>query len=38
VCQEQRKKTVYPVDDPEWRKWMNQSFYVRQGVSFLDMT
>jgi hypothetical protein len=27
---EQRKKTVYPVDDPEWRKWMNQSFYVRQ--------
>jgi hypothetical protein len=31
---EQRKKTVYPVDDPEWRKWMNQSFYVRQGVSF----
>ena len=35
---EQRKKTVYPVDDPEWRKWMNQSFYGRQGVSFLDMT
>ena len=35
---EQRKKTIYPVDDPEWRKWMNQSFYVRQGVSFLDMT
>ena len=26
------------VDDPEWRKWMNQSFYVRQGVSFLEMT
>jgi hypothetical protein len=38
VCQEQRKKTVYPVDDPEWRKWKNQSFYVRQGVSLLDMT
>ena len=35
---EQRKKTVYNVDDAEWRKWMNQSFYVRQGVSFLDMT
>jgi hypothetical protein len=35
---EQRKKSVYPVDDPEWRKWMNQSFYVRQGVSFRDMT
>ncbi len=35
---EQRKRTVYPIDDPEWRKWMNQSFYVRQGVSFLEMT
>jgi hypothetical protein len=34
----QRKKTMYAVDDPEWRKWMNQSFYVRQGVSFLEMT
>jgi hypothetical protein len=26
------------VDDSEWRKWMNQDFYVRQGVSFLEMT
>jgi len=34
----QRKKTQFPVDDPEWRKWMNQSFYVRQGVGFLEMT
>ena len=34
----QRDKTVYAVHDPEWRKWMNQSFYVRQGVSFLEMT
>jgi hypothetical protein len=34
----QRKKTVFPVDDLEWRKWMNQSFYVRQGVSFKEMT
>ena len=34
----QRKKTMFPVDDPEWRKWMNQSFYVRQGVSFMEMT
>jgi hypothetical protein len=34
----QRKKTMFAVDDPEWRKWMNQSFYVRQGVSFLEMT
>ena len=34
----QRDKTLFPVDDPEWRKWMNQSFYVRQGVSFLEMS
>jgi len=34
----QRAKTVKPVDDDEWRKWMNQSFYVRDGVGFLEMT
>jgi hypothetical protein len=34
----QRDKTMFGVDDDEWRKWMNQSFYVRQGVSFLEMT
>src|SRR5512145_1293612 len=34
----QRWKTLFSIDDPEWRKWMNQSFYVRQGVSFLEMT
>jgi hypothetical protein len=37
LTQAQRGKTLFGVDDPEWRKWMNQSFYVRQGVSFLDM-
>src|SRR6187397_3137040 len=35
---DQRAKTVFDVDNPEWRKWMNQSFYVRQGVSFLEMS
>ncbi len=35
---EQRKKTQFPVDDIEWRKWMNQDFYVRQGMGFADMT
>jgi hypothetical protein len=34
----QRDKTVFAVDDVEWRKWMNQDYYVRQGVSFLEMT
>ncbi len=37
LSQEQRAKTMFPVDDPEWRKWMNQHFYVRQGVSFKEM-
>jgi Protein of unknown function (DUF3500) len=35
---EQRARTMFAVDDPEWRKWMNQHFYVRQGVSFKEMT
>ncbi len=35
---EQLAKTTYPVDNNEWRKWMNQHFYVRQGVSFKEMT
>jgi hypothetical protein len=34
----QREKSLFAVDDQEWRKWMNQDFYVRQGVSFLEMT
>ncbi len=35
---DQRAKTTFPIDDPEWRKWMNQHFYVRQGVGFKEMT
>jgi hypothetical protein len=35
---DQRQKVVFAVDDNEWRKWMNQHFYVRQGLGFLDMT
>jgi hypothetical protein len=35
---EQRAKTVFAVDDPEWRKWMNQHFYIRQGTGFDEMT
>jgi len=34
----QLARTIYPVDDIEWRKWMNQHFYARQGISFADMT
>jgi hypothetical protein len=34
----QRAKTAFPLDDDEWRKWMNQHFYVRQGVSFQELS
>jgi hypothetical protein len=34
----QLAKTMFPVDDIQWRKWMNQHFYVRQGISFQEMS
>ena len=34
----QLARTIYLVDDVEWRKWMNQHFYARQGVCFAEMT
>jgi Protein of unknown function (DUF3500) len=34
----QLARTMFPVDDIKWRKWMNQHFYVRQGVSLQEMT
>ena len=34
---EQHDKTVFPVDDLEWRKWDNRHFYKRQGVGFDEM-
>jgi len=38
LTDDQRKRTAFPVGDDEWRKWMNQHFYVRQGVSFQEMS
>jgi len=38
LTEPQRAKTKFKIDDDEWRKWMNQSFYVRQGMGFIDMT
>lgn len=35
---DQRAKSTFPVDDDEWRKWMNQHFYVRRGVGFNKMS
>src|SRR5271169_6007154 len=34
----QLARTMFPIDDVKWRKWMNQHFYVRQGISFQEMT
>ncbi len=34
----QLAKAMFPIDDIQWQKWMNQHFYVRQGVSFQEMT
>ncbi len=33
----QREETLFPVDDNEWRSWMNQHFYDRAGIGFEDM-
>jgi Protein of unknown function (DUF3500) len=33
----QLSRSMYPVNDVEWRKWMNQHFYARQGVCFAEM-
>lgn len=38
LSSEQRSRTEFSVDDAEWRKWMNQHFYVRQGVGFDEMS
>lgn len=38
LSSEQRAETLFAVDDSEWRKWMNQHFYIRQGTGFLEMT
>ena len=34
----QLTRTMFPVQDAQWRKWMNQHFYPRQGISFQEMT
>jgi hypothetical protein len=34
---EQRARTLYPVDDSEWRNWANVHLFERQGVSVREM-
>jgi hypothetical protein len=38
LTDEQRRRTAYPVDDSEWRKWNNIHRWTRQGVSFKEMS
>ena len=38
LTQDQRTRSTFPVDDSEWRKWNNVHRYVRQGVSFKEMS
>ena len=38
LTSEQRSRTLYPVDDREWRLWDNRHFYQRQGVGFDEMS
>ncbi|BCS31025.1 hypothetical protein TBR22_A02240 [Luteitalea sp. TBR-22] len=38
LTDEQRARSTFAVDNDEWRKWMNQHFYRRAGVSFEEMT
>ncbi len=37
LSEEQRNRTVFPVDDLEWRQWDNRHFPKRQGVGFDEM-
>ena len=38
LTEEQRQRTLFPVDDKEWRMWDNRHFMARQGMAFADMT
>ena len=35
---EQRQRTMFAMNDDQWRKWENIDDYYRQGVAFFDMT
>jgi hypothetical protein len=37
LTDEQRRRTLFSVDDDEWRKWDNRHFPPRQGVSFKEL-
>lgn len=37
LSEDQVLKTMFPVDDVEWRSWDNRHFYKRRGVGFDEM-
>ena len=37
LSKDQRKKILFPADDPEWRNWANVHRFQRQGVSLEEM-
>lgn len=34
----QRRKTLFPVEDDEWRTWDNRHFAAREGMGFFEMS
>jgi hypothetical protein len=38
LTEEQRKQTMFPLDDAEWRMWDNRPRVPRQGVGFNEMS
>ena len=37
LTEQQKTKTLFPIDSDEWRRWSNIHRYPRQGVSFAEM-
>jgi hypothetical protein len=35
---EERQRTVFPMNDDQWRKWENIDDYYRQGMAFFEMS
>jgi hypothetical protein len=38
LSNQQKVKTLFPVDSDKWRRWSNIHRYPRQGISLLEMT
>ncbi len=38
LSDEQRRKSTFPIEDDEWRRWANQHALPRQGVTFEELS